>query len=106
MIILYHYRETRNHPGQNIREPLIVPGKFSREPVNEQRQHETHRAGKEQKYPCDIISRHVKLTEIPSISHQDQRGNPDLQKGKYFLHGFIINVCGSKRDDAAINSFK
>jgi hypothetical protein len=42
------HNPTTCYPCQNIREPLVVPGKFPREPVNDKRQHESNRAGEKQ----------------------------------------------------------
>jgi hypothetical protein len=97
---------TTCHSRQDIREPLIVPGKFSCEPVNDECQHKTDRTSEKYQYTRNVVSGLVELAEIPSVSHQDQRCNTDLQKRDYFPHYFMLNVYGSKREDAVVKSFR
>ena len=106
---IYEHQTKHNpathHPRQNIREPFVVPGKFPCEPVDDEYQHESNRAGEKQQYPRDVVSGLVELAEIPSVRHQDQRRDAHL-KDVFYFHCLMLNVYGSKREEAVIKSFR
>jgi hypothetical protein len=58
---------------QDTKIPFLMPGKFSGEKIKDYCKHESNNPIDEQEYPSNIVPGLVELTQVPAVTHQDDR---------------------------------